>query len=260
MHGLIIREPWIGFILSGEKTWELRTTQAPRRGRIGLIRKGTGMVVGVADIIDSLPKLDAVSLPATRIQHRVPPDLDATVLKAGWLHPWVLGNIRNLSRPIVAEQRPGQVIWVPLSPSVVRLIDEDFGSTTLTSATSAAHKTVIGNAMHPATTAAASGRHEVRVRLTKGAIGNANLSVRSLLCFLPSSVIGGTSHSCPAPERLTVIFSPGATVETDVPVDKKTLHCRGEVADFYARSGAVAGDDVRIRISGLSTLHVELVR
>ena len=48
MHGLIIREPWIGYILSGAKTWEMRTTPTLRRERIGLIRKGTGLVIGVA--------------------------------------------------------------------------------------------------------------------------------------------------------------------------------------------------------------------
>ena len=52
MKGLIIREPWIGMILAGRKTWEMRSRQTPYRGRIGLIRKGTGMVVGIAEIVD----------------------------------------------------------------------------------------------------------------------------------------------------------------------------------------------------------------
>jgi len=38
MNGLIIREPWISHILSGAKTWEMRTTPTRYRGPIGLIR------------------------------------------------------------------------------------------------------------------------------------------------------------------------------------------------------------------------------
>lgn len=122
MHGLIVREPWIGYILEGTKTWEMRTSPAPRRGRIGLIRKGTGLVVGTAKIVDSLPPLDAAGLAATRDRHRIPAELDVQVLAAGWIHPWVLRNVRRLPRPVAAGQKPGQVIWVPLHPHTVTAI------------------------------------------------------------------------------------------------------------------------------------------
>jgi hypothetical protein len=46
MKALIIREPWIGHILAGRKTWEMRTSPTNIRGRIGLIRKGRAIVVG----------------------------------------------------------------------------------------------------------------------------------------------------------------------------------------------------------------------
>lgn len=114
MHGLIIREPWLGKILDGTKNWEMRTSPAPRRGRIALIRKGTGLVVGTAEITDSLPPLDAVTLAATRDRHGIPATFDTEVLAAGWVHPWVLRNVRRLHRPIPAGQTPGQVIWYPL--------------------------------------------------------------------------------------------------------------------------------------------------
>ena len=57
MKGLIIDEPWIGFILSGRKTWEMRSRNTQIRGRIGLIRKGSKMVVGVADLVDTVRDL-----------------------------------------------------------------------------------------------------------------------------------------------------------------------------------------------------------
>ena len=36
MKGLIIREPWIGMIMDGSKTWELRTQHTTMRGEIAL--------------------------------------------------------------------------------------------------------------------------------------------------------------------------------------------------------------------------------
>jgi hypothetical protein len=41
MRGLIIREPWISLILSGKKTWEMRSKSCPQRGVIALILKGS---------------------------------------------------------------------------------------------------------------------------------------------------------------------------------------------------------------------------
>jgi hypothetical protein len=127
--GLIIREPWIGYILAGTKTWEMRTAATNRRGRIALIRKGTGLVVGTAQLVDCLPPLDAAGLAAARDRHRIPPHLDAEVLAAGWVHPWVLADVRRLSRPVVAGQKPGQVIWVPLARDAEDAIEAQLGAT-----------------------------------------------------------------------------------------------------------------------------------
>jgi predicted nucleotidyltransferase len=118
MKALIIRDPWIGLILAGRKTWELRTAPTKVRGRIGLIRKGTGLIVGIADLVDSLPRLDGDALATSRDQHAVPPDMDRVALDAGWLYPWVLHNAQPLERPVAAGQKSGQVIWVSLASEV----------------------------------------------------------------------------------------------------------------------------------------------
>jgi hypothetical protein len=57
MKGLIIKEPWISLILSRKKTRELRSRDTRVRGRIALIRKGSGTVIGVAELVGTLPKL-----------------------------------------------------------------------------------------------------------------------------------------------------------------------------------------------------------
>lgn len=72
MKGLIIDEPWIGKILRGEKVWEMRTTATAVRGRIALIRKGSGTVVGTANLIDSIGPLDMIACRAHRDKHTIP--------------------------------------------------------------------------------------------------------------------------------------------------------------------------------------------
>ena len=57
VKGLIIDQPWIGMILSGSKTWEMRSRNTAVRGRIALIRKGSKAVVGVADLVGIVPKM-----------------------------------------------------------------------------------------------------------------------------------------------------------------------------------------------------------
>ena len=40
LSGLVIDEPWVSMITSGEKTWEMRPGNTPVRERIALVRKG----------------------------------------------------------------------------------------------------------------------------------------------------------------------------------------------------------------------------
>ena len=52
MKALVIDEPWITAILKGEKTWEMRKRNCKIRGEIALIRKGSGLVVGTAHVVE----------------------------------------------------------------------------------------------------------------------------------------------------------------------------------------------------------------
>ena len=40
LSGLLIRSPFIDWILSGSKTWEIRGSRTTKQGRIALIRSG----------------------------------------------------------------------------------------------------------------------------------------------------------------------------------------------------------------------------
>jgi hypothetical protein len=51
LSGLLIRSPYVDWILAGSKTWEIRGSFTAKRGRIALIQSGSGTVIGVADLV-----------------------------------------------------------------------------------------------------------------------------------------------------------------------------------------------------------------
>ncbi len=70
IKALIIKTPHIDNILSGKKTWEMRTKNDSYRGRIGLIRKGCpGKIIGVAEMVDSLGEFSKEELLAYQSKH-----------------------------------------------------------------------------------------------------------------------------------------------------------------------------------------------
>lgn len=123
MKALIVDEPWISLILSGEKTWEMRSTTWKHRGLIGLIRKRSGHVVGVAELIDNRAPIGSLQAFAEAEQfHRVPPQRQAAAFSGGWIIPWVLRNARPLSRSVPYVHPSGAVKSVNLSEDVAAQI------------------------------------------------------------------------------------------------------------------------------------------
>lgn len=117
-RALIIDEPWIDYILDGNrgvpKDWEMRSTNTKLRGPIGLIEKGTGKIVGVAELTDTKGPLERDQMLSARPHHQIPSD----TIKSGdvdkWNHAWVLENTHRLRTPIRYDHPPGAVIWVKL--------------------------------------------------------------------------------------------------------------------------------------------------
>lgn len=112
-RALVIAEPWISLILSGRKTWEMRGRGTSIRGRIGLIRKGTGLVVGEAVLAGSLPPLDVEGMLATQSRHRIDPETLAA-LGGRWNVPWVLEGAMEWKAPVPYVHPRGAVTWVVL--------------------------------------------------------------------------------------------------------------------------------------------------
>lgn len=254
MKGLLIREPWIGMILSGRKFWEMRSSRTHVRGRIALIRSGSGLVVGTAVVSDCLPALDADEMRQSTAFHGLPLDQLDEVMARGWTIPWVLSDVRALPTPIPYRHPSGAVTWVDLGeqfgrPEAGTTFGGDKASTspslqaTMTAATPGRS---IDNKEAPL--AQAAQRSPVQtfmdIPLTQGNINNHHFYLQRAMDMLPRDCIGGSNRAS-AGRPIVVIFEPGPVVETDVDGDKRALRNRGAVRAFFEQSGCLAGDSVR---------------
>lgn len=120
MKALVIREPYIGLILSGQKTWEMCSKVCRVRERVGLIRQGSGIIVGATAIVTGcLPRLDTLTeLAETFPFHRIAPAKQQDAFARKWTVPWVLSDVRTLRDPVAYQHRRGAVRWVTLDLEV----------------------------------------------------------------------------------------------------------------------------------------------
>ncbi|MEI5908710.1 ASCH domain-containing protein [Bacillus spongiae] len=112
MKGLLIKSPWIDHILQGNKTWEIRGSNTNIRGKIALIKSGTGKVFGTADLI-GCKKLSFEEYKKSEAFHLVPMVKDQTKPYKN-IHAWVLDNPCIFKEPIRYHHPQGAVIWVNL--------------------------------------------------------------------------------------------------------------------------------------------------
>src|SRR3546814_409327 len=125
MRGLVIREPWIGLILRGQKTWEMRSKPTNVRGRIALISAKSGLIVGTAKLVASESALTSHNYMQHRDRHAIPENKLDEVIENGWVHPWVLEDVHALAEPVPYQHPSGAVTFVNLEPSVVAQIESN---------------------------------------------------------------------------------------------------------------------------------------
>lgn len=113
-RGLIIDTPHIDKILSGKKTWEMRTTQTKQRGKIALIQKGSGTITGVAEITDSIGPFSKEEMLANESKHGITPERLNNPEVSKWNNAWVVKDAKRLKKPVPYKHKSGQVIWVTL--------------------------------------------------------------------------------------------------------------------------------------------------
>ena len=114
LRGLIVRTPWVDYLLDGTKTWEIRGSATSIRGRIALIRGGSGgRVVGSIDLVDCIPLTRDEYLQG-EAYHRVP---TSQTEELPYRHPyaWVMRDPKPFNEPIHYQHPRGAIIWVNLA-------------------------------------------------------------------------------------------------------------------------------------------------
>lgn len=118
MKGLVIDEPWISLILEGRKVWEMRSRPTQVRGPIALIRKGSGQVIGTADVTGTLGPLGVEELRENASRHCVPMIDFESGRAIKWTTAWLLEDASPLAEPVPYRHPFGAVTWVNLEPEV----------------------------------------------------------------------------------------------------------------------------------------------
>lgn len=110
MKALIIKQPWIDYILEGNKTWEIRGCNTKIRGKVELIQSGSGLVVGSCNIIDC--KEISIEEYANSIdKHNI---LNVTSLPYKRTYAWILKDAKRYETPRKYQHPQGAIIWVNL--------------------------------------------------------------------------------------------------------------------------------------------------
>ncbi|WP_339200358.1 ASCH domain-containing protein [Paenibacillus sp. FSL P2-0322] len=117
MDGLIIKPNWADMVLSGIKPWEIRGSRTHKRGTIGIIKSGSGLVYGTADLVDCVP-MTFYNWYENKDKHHVEyADVDYKTPYA-----WVMQNPVIYPEPIPYKHPQGAVIWVklPYNPELLQ--------------------------------------------------------------------------------------------------------------------------------------------
>lgn len=265
MKGLVIRSPWIDLILSGEKTWEMRSRATSIRGRIALIKARSGLVYGTAVLTDCLPPLSDRQMREAIPNHRIPADEIDEAIANGWTTPWVLGDVQPFAKPIPYEHPSGAVTWVDLG---------DLLGGTATSKASTQPRRALESTRSYASGATKQERESpgnpvdeageptlgwADIPLTDGNVRNGHIYLRSAERLLPADCIGGPNKDV-AGRTIHVRFDPGMAIDTDVAGDKMIFRARGPMRDFFERTGAKGGDSVRLARVAERSYRLTLLR
>jgi hypothetical protein len=118
-RALLIRTPFIDQVLAGSKTWEIRTRSTNVRGTIGLIRSGSGTVVGTCELVDVIGPLRYGEFKRNARKWGGKP---SEVRRGDHLqfYAWVLRKAKRFRSPVPYRHPNGAIIWVRLTPKAIR--------------------------------------------------------------------------------------------------------------------------------------------
>ena len=245
---LIIDRPWINKILNGEKDWEMRSTQCSKKGYIGLIEKGTGMVVGIAKLHRSSGPYSRTEMIRNIHRHGIPADMIDSGSVDKWNYAWELGYIQRLTPPVPYTHRSGAVTWVTLDDKAQQTISaqRDIPQEMIETANSLSPELPIKEiAVTSALTVDPSLPFRT-VEISDGNINNNHIYLRNIIDFFPDDTIGGKNKTESAPRTLSIKYDTDIEVETDIAGDKKIFRSRTGVKNFFTDNDIKAGDRVKI--------------
>lgn len=269
---LVIREPWIDLILSGQKTWEMRGQRPAFRGWLGLIRKGSGHVSCIARLVEVGHPLTEDEMIAAFEQHRIPESMIRSGEVAKWTTPWKLADIRVLHRPVPYRHPNGAITLFSLDPAVSAAITAQLGDPT-TIAPQPPRQVAPPSPVRPmaaiqkaeampvaAPVDLAPGALLGETELNEANLKNNHFYLTPFLGRFPTDMIGGTNERSLASHPALIDWGGPLPVETDIPSDKKMFRRRGWVRQFFADNDAAPGDRVRIHQTAPYRYRVTLVK
>ena len=109
---LIIKSTPIDKILAGAKTWEMRSQRTKIRGRIGLIKSGSGKIWGQANLVDCIGPLSIEDRMKAQDRHLITPERLALPEVAKYVYAWVLDEVEAFAVPRDYVHPSGAVTWV----------------------------------------------------------------------------------------------------------------------------------------------------
>jgi hypothetical protein len=244
----------------------MRSQATAVRGWFGLIRKGSGTVVGLARLVECGKALDQAEMIASSAHHRIPEDMIRRGEVAKWVVPWKLADIIPLDSPVNYEHKSGAVIWVTFSSDVSQQLETYLKNRNLKADAITSFPTRKVNQVKtlpeaPTPKVCPVSRHKPdraelpplpeghrkvigRSVLSGGNIRNNHIKLASLMNAFPEDVIGGSNKSEVAPRKLEVDWGGPDKVMTDIDGTKSIFRARGWVRRFFAASGAQEGDAV----------------
>lgn len=222
---LIIDEPWITKILNGQKCWEMRSTSVTHRGLFGLIRKGSGQVVGISKLIDVSGPHNDSELENELRKHHVPKEIYGQA-DYKWRYAWHLADNKKLDSPVNYRHKNGAVTWVTLEGDAVMAISQQLGieSSDSSKATQC-----------------------LEIKLTQGNINNNHFYIPRDTKLFPSSSWGGSNKYKKGDEFTVYLGDYSEPVITDIDGDKAILRHRSKVGTFFKTIGLKAGDSIFIK-------------
>ena len=270
---LIVDQPWIDLILSGAKTWEMRGTGASHRGWFGLIRKGSGQVVGVARLTGSGRPLSTEEMVASIDRHHIPEHMIRSGAVAKWTTPWHLADARPLPRPVPYRHPYGAVTWVNLDDSVGRAIAAQMDLPVQAEPVASASSGPVPAPRRPAPVATPTPRVSPanfqtqtlspnvllgETAITEGNLKNNHFYLRGFLHHFPDDLFGGRDANPPA---LALVEATGMPpTQTDICPTHRFFRDRSWTRQFFANFDAAPGDRVQVHQLAPRHYRVSLVK